>query len=147
MSWSGKFLLILLVSVGIMDARAQYRFDSWTADKGLPQNSVYSITQTPDGYIWFTTFDGLVRFDGVNFKVFNKSNSKDFKTNRLRGVLAEDDGTLWVVNENAGLMQFRDGRFRTFTIDDGLPSNNIIGIQKESDGSLLISDIGGLTGW
>ncbi len=145
MGWSAKFLLVLLIGTVVLNASAQYRFDSWTADEGLPQNSVYSITQTSDGYIWFTTFDGLVRFDGVNFKVFNKSNSKDFKTNRLRGVLPGDDGTLWIVNENAGLMKFRDGRFRTFTADDGLPSNNIIGIQKESAGSLLISDISGIT--
>src|SRR6266550_612745 len=39
---------------------AQYRFDHWTADNGLPQNSVREILQTQDGYLWFTTFDGLV---------------------------------------------------------------------------------------
>ena len=57
-------------------ATAQYRFESWTADEGLPQNSVYSIIQTRDGYLWLTTFDGLVRFDGVRFTVFDKSNTK-----------------------------------------------------------------------
>ena len=36
-------------------------------DNGLPQNGVRQMTQTPDGYLWFTTFDGLVRFDGVRF--------------------------------------------------------------------------------
>lgn len=139
-----KLLLVIFLSLGIVEAAAQYRFDSWTADKGLPQNSVFSITQTPDGYIWFTTFDGLVRFDGVNFRVFNKSNSKDFPTNRLRGVLAEDDGTLWIVNENAGLSRFRNNQFQTFTTTDGLPSNNIFSVQKGPDGSLLIADTGGL---
>ena len=42
-------------------AQAQYRFDHWTADNGLPQNSVRDIVQTRDGYLWLTTFDGLVR--------------------------------------------------------------------------------------
>jgi hypothetical protein len=41
---------------------AQYRFDSFTTDNGLPQNGVRRIAQTPDGYLWFTTFDELVRF-------------------------------------------------------------------------------------
>jgi hypothetical protein len=41
-----------------------YNFSSWTTDDGLPQNSVYAILQTRDGYLWFTTLDGLVRFDG-----------------------------------------------------------------------------------
>src|SRR5262245_40465462 len=54
------FLLIPLISV-----EAQNRIDTWTTDNGLPQNSVTGLTQTPDGYIWFSTNDGLVRFDGV----------------------------------------------------------------------------------
>ncbi|NOT49184.1 MAG: hypothetical protein HOP17_15755 [Acidobacteria bacterium] len=144
MSSPRKLLLAVFLLLGLIEAGAQYRFDSWTADKGLPQNSVFSITQTPDGYIWFTTFDGLVRFDGVNFKVFNKSNSKDFPTNRLRGVLAESDGTLWIVNENAGLSRFQNNQFRTFTTVDGLPSNNIFNVQKKSDDSLLIVDVDGI---
>src|SRR5436190_20244229 len=53
-----------------------FRFESWTSDKGLPQNSVYSILQTRDGYIWFTTLGGLVRYDGVRFTVFDRSNSQ-----------------------------------------------------------------------
>src|SRR4051812_26512364 len=69
--------LVMLLALGLWAsaARAQYRFDHWTADNGLPQNSVRDIVQTQDGYLWFTTFDGLVRFDGVRFTVFNKSNS------------------------------------------------------------------------
>jgi ligand-binding sensor domain-containing protein len=52
--------------------KAQTRIDSWTTDNGLPQNSITGLTQTPDGYIWFTTNEGLVRFDGVRFRVFIK---------------------------------------------------------------------------
>lgn len=56
-------LLNLLTSAPIC---AQYQFDHWTADDGLPQNSVRGIVQTRDGYLWFTTFDGLVRFDHIS---------------------------------------------------------------------------------
>src|SRR5436190_12994766 len=69
------FFLISSISV-----QAQYRFDNWTTDNGLPQNSVNAITQTRDGYLWFTTSDGLVRFDGVRFTIFDQSNTKEFKT-------------------------------------------------------------------
>src|SRR5689334_1875168 len=41
-----------------------YQFDKWTTDNGLPQNSVSSILQSRDGFLWFTTNDGLVRYDG-----------------------------------------------------------------------------------
>ena len=48
---------------------AQYRYDTWTADSGLPQNIIRGICQTPDGYLWIATLDGLARFDGVHFTV------------------------------------------------------------------------------
>ena len=39
----------------------------WQTDDGLPQNSVYAIAQTPNGYLWVGTREGLARFDGVRF--------------------------------------------------------------------------------
>ena len=90
-------------------ASAQYRLDHWTADTGLPQNSVYSILQTRDGYLWLTTFDGLVRFDGVRFTVFNKGNSAGMATNRFLSLFAEADDTLWLGTEDGGLVRFRHG--------------------------------------
>jgi len=119
-------------------AKAQYRFDSWTTDNGLPQNSIYSILQTPDGYIWLTTLDGLVRFDGVRFTVFNKSNQKNLPSNRFVKLFAEADGTLWICTEESGLVRFSGGEFQIFTTADGLSSNYVYEIQKDTDGSLLI---------
>ena len=116
---------------------AQYRFDSWTTDNGLPQNSVLSILQTRDGYLWLTTYDGLVRFDGVRFTIFNKGNSKGLAGNRLRSLFAEADDTLWL-GEDSGLVRFRNGQFQTFTTADGLPSNEVNGVLRDLDGSLLI---------
>jgi ligand-binding sensor domain-containing protein len=47
--------------------------DSWSREDGLPLNSVYSIAQTPDGFLWLGTQCGVVRFDGTGFRVFNVS--------------------------------------------------------------------------
>ncbi|CAN5375272.1 hypothetical protein BH20ACI1_BH20ACI1_30850 [soil metagenome] len=91
---------VILLWCLTITAKAQYRFDSWTTDSGLPQNSVFSILQTADGYIWFTTLDGLVRFDGVKFKVFNRSNSPGLTSNRLLYLLAENDNVIWVGTED-----------------------------------------------
>lgn len=134
---------IIILCLCCIRARAQYRFDSWTTDDGLPQNSVGSIVQTADGYLWFTTLDGLVRFDGVNFKVFSKSNSPNLTTNRLRNVLADGD-TLWITTEDRGLIRRLNGEFKTFTATDGLPTNSVNEIQKDADGSLLIFGASGI---
>jgi hypothetical protein len=54
---------------------AQYGRDVWDSDSGLPQNSVDAILQTRDGYLWLGTQEGLVRFDGVRFTIFDTRNS------------------------------------------------------------------------
>ena len=139
-----KWLIFLCVFSAVSTAKAQYRFDQWTTDDGLPQNSVFSILQTPDGYIWFTTLDGLVRFDGIKFKVFNRNNSPGLTTNRLIYLLAENDNTLWVGTEDGGLLRFQDGKFRAFSTADGLPSIKVAKIFKDFDGNLLAASQTGL---
>ncbi len=128
----------------VLSAQAQFRFDSWTTDDGLPQNSVFSIVQTSDGYVWFTTLDGLVRFDGIKFKVFNRTNSPGLTTNRLIYLLADDDNAILVGTEDGGLLRFKDGKFRAFTIADGLTSVRVNKVFKDFNGSLLAATQAGL---
>src|SRR5882762_7484137 len=70
-------------------AHAQYQVESWTTDNGLPQNTIHSILQTRDGYLWLTTQDGLVRYDGVRFTVFNKNNTKGINSNRFTQLIVD----------------------------------------------------------
>src|SRR4051794_36462635 len=56
--------------------------ESWTVKDGLPVNSINAILQDRTGYIWIATFDGLVRFDGVRFTVFNSVSSAELPSNR-----------------------------------------------------------------
>ena len=61
----------------------QYRHDAWNTREGLPQSSVESIAQTPDGYLWLGTQEGLARFDGIRITVFDKSNTKALRHDRV----------------------------------------------------------------
>ncbi len=122
-------------------AFGQYRFDNWTTDDGLPQNGVREITQTPDGYLWFTTFDGLVRFDGVRFTTFNKSNTKGIINNRFAGLFEDTDGTLYATTAEDGVLTiYRNGVFSSMTADE-VPGSYINKIEKGADGELLFSTI------
>lgn len=112
---------LLLVSAWILPVAAQYRLDHWTAQNGLPQNSVRDVLQTRDGYLWFTTYDGLVRFDGVRFTVFNKSNSPGLSSNRFTSLAEDENGDLWAVVETGQIVRRHKGRFTTYNQDDGLP--------------------------
>lgn len=123
-------------------ARAQYRFDSWTTDNGLPQASVNSIIQTRDGFLWFATFGGLVRYDGLRFQVFNTGNTKGLRTGRFISLFEDRDGNLWANTEGQGLTRYKDEVFNTYTTAEGLPSNQVGQISADASGNVLL-EVGG----
>ena len=89
----------------------QYAMTVWQTDQGLPHNYVLALAQTPDGYLWVGTYDGLARFDGLDFSVYNKQNSTAFSGNFVRDLLVGKDGDLYVAMGGAGLLRYRQGRF------------------------------------
>jgi ligand-binding sensor domain-containing protein len=131
--------VMLLCLCGAASAVAQYRFDHWTADNGLPQNSVRDIVQTRDGYLWFTTFDGLVRFDGVRFTVFNKSNSPGIPSNRFYNLLEDRQGDLWATLETGEVVRRQQGRFTSYNQAQGLPGISNPLLIEDDQGNLLIA--------
>ncbi len=133
--------LLILSAVFVEGSSAQYRFDRWTTDNGLPQNGVRQITQTPEGYLWFTTFDGLVRFDGVKFTSFNKGNTKGITNNRFTGIFADKDGTVYATTMEDGILTvYQNGRFRTYPSEE-VPGHYIIRAEREETGvRFLVED-------
>ncbi len=109
--WLVCWLLILVAFVGGAKASPTYQFDVWQTDEGLPQSTVTSIVQTRDGYLWLGTQNGLVRFDGVSFKVFKEDNTLAIKNNRFVKLFLDREGTLWVSGEQGELLCLRNGRF------------------------------------
>lgn len=124
------------------DVSAQYRFDTWTTDNGLPQNGVRQMAQTPDGYLWFTTFDGLVRFDGVRFTTFGTGNTRGIINNRFAGLYGDQDGTLYATTMEDGVLTvYRNGVFTSYTSEQ-VPGHYIQRITPDDRGELrfLVED-------
>jgi len=132
-------LLCFCLCFGFIEAAAQYRIDHWTADDGLPQNSVYSLAQTSDGYLWLATADGLARFDGVRFTVFNKSNSPGIINNRFTALFEDSHGDLWAGTEESGIVRFHAGRFSHYGAGEGARIN-WIGGDADGNAMTLLSD-------
>src|SRR5690349_6638896 len=105
------FFVSALFFSGQFPAAAQIAVDSWTADNGLPQNIIRAICQAPDGYLWLATFNGLVRFDGVRFTIFNRSNTPGIVGNRFGSLFCAADGDIWTATELGGVTQYHLGRF------------------------------------
>jgi ligand-binding sensor domain-containing protein len=111
---NGRYIRLVCAGWLLLSAlavRAQFRLDRWTTNEGLPQNSVTSLLQTREGYLWMTTNDGLVRFDGVRFTVFNRNNSPVLPANRLAGLFEDRSGRLWFHTEDGSVLFYEHGRF------------------------------------
>jgi len=123
-------------------AISQYIFNSWTSEDGLPQNTVMAIAQTADGYLWLGTEEGLARFDGVSFTIFDPSNTPEIKNNFILALYVDKEDNLWI-GTNDGISRFKDGRFTSFTTHDGLSNNIVRGFCEDKNGTLWIATDGG----
>lgn len=108
------------------------KFSHISSKDGLPQNSVLTIHQDENGFLWMGTDDGLARFDGYQFRVFRHSNDKSSLSNNvIRAIISDPLGNIWIGTEGGGINIF-DSRNESF-------------IQIESDFSSLektkISDL------
>ncbi len=134
----------LLTALDPNRAITQYVHESWDMEDGLPTNSISSITQTSDGYLWLATSNGLVQFDGVNFKTFDSTNTKEIQFPEMMCVLADPDGTLWIANYWGGLISYKDGRFRRYGKSDGLSDERIVWLYRDKASNLWVATPNGL---
>src|ERR1051325_9591508 len=106
----------------------QYTHRQWTQAEGLPQDTVRTIVQTADGYLWIGTDEGLARFDGYRFVVFSRGPGQ-LPSSAITALCAASDGTLWI-GTASGLSSYRSGKFTTYGPTHGLVSSLITAITE-----------------
>ena len=135
------WLILCAADVRALDSRkaaTQYIHDVWTTREGLPQDTINSLVQDGDGYIWFGTQEGLVRFDGVSFTVFDSRNTDALNANNIPVVFVDGKGVPWV-GASDGLIHYRDGSFEFYGEKNGLPSDsNVKNISEDAAGNLWL---------
>ena len=119
-----------------------YVFDRWSIEDGLPQLSVLAITQDATGYLWLTTQNGVARFDGVRFRVFNVENTPALRANIIDRTLLGRDGSLWFGSAR-GLTRYHNG---LWTAIDLVPGRDVMvsALLNGADGELLVGTDQGL---
>jgi signal transduction histidine kinase len=140
------WLLFFFIASG---ALAQYVSQAWTTKNGLLSNNIRAIRRTRDGYLWMTTDAGIVRFDGVSFRVFSSFDTPGLLSDRysFAALLEDKQGSLWAGTSDAGAVLYRNGIFRTLTTRDGLPSDRVFRIDEGPDGRIWIFTDPGLSYW
>src|SRR5215207_2052465 len=142
-------LLLCAGGAGGLDpgrAAAEFARRAWQTDNGLPQNTVHSITQTGDGYVWVATEEGLARFDGLSFRIFDRQNTPALRSNDVRALLAAGKAgeVLWVCTA-AGVTRLAGGEWRPFTTAEGLASDDVAGVYEDHAGTIWFATSAGLS--
>lgn len=121
----------------------------YTTENGLPNESILAMLQARDGYLWFTTYGGLVRFDGVRFQVFDRSNTPAIygTTYAIFSLMEDREGGIWAGSWNGGAVRYHNGSFTAVTSKDGLPNNQVIRIFEDDQGVVWLHSEAGLARW
>ncbi len=140
-------LLISPIKISALDPKKdlnQYILNSW--QDGLPHLVIRNIIQSKDGYLWLATYEGLVRFDGVTFTVFDKKNTPQFQDNRINAIYQDNLGNIWV-GTGKGLLCYQKGKFISYTTKEGLPGNTIYSVYQDNLDNLWIGTNQGLASY
>jgi ligand-binding sensor domain-containing protein/signal transduction histidine kinase/CheY-like chemotaxis protein/HPt (histidine-containing phosphotransfer) domain-containing protein len=122
---------------------SQYTLDQWQIPDGLPQNGAQTIARTPDGYLWIGTQEGLARFDGVRFVVFDRSNESAIQDNTIGVLHVDRAGRLWIGTQD-GMAVFENGRFKPYNAVAALAHVPILCILEDHTGRLWVGTDKGL---
>ena len=99
-------------------------YKRWTIRDGMPSNSVSQVIQTPEGFVWIATQEGLVRFDGSRFKLFDPANTPLLGIGDVRSLAVDEAGVLWVGTHADGLLRYGPEGFSRATAPSGTWSEN-----------------------
>lgn len=142
-------LLVLAVKVCVVAAasnvvKGDFIVRKWTTEEGLPQNTVTSMVQTEDGYIWLGTFGGLARFDGVTFKIFDSTNAPGLRSNRILSLYEDRWKRLWIGTEAGEVYTLADGKFTELQSVPDFRRKVVWHFLEDDNGRLFIASDAGL---
>jgi ligand-binding sensor domain-containing protein/signal transduction histidine kinase len=117
---------------------SQYAQTRFEAQHGLAHNLVNSIAQTPDGYLWAGSEEGLNRYDGVSFTTFDHRKTEGIPSNTFSALAVDHGGTLWAGTRDHGVLRLVDGQFTAVLWEPGAQSAQIRALTTAPDGDMWV---------
>src|SRR5271166_3383072 len=114
---------------------SQYAHTAWKVREGFTKGTIFSIAQTPDGYLWLGTESGLARFDGVQAVPWQPPNGEQLPSNFIQDLLVARDGTLWIGTDK-GLASWKDGKFSQYP---GVADYRIYSLLQDAGGTIWLA--------
>jgi ligand-binding sensor domain-containing protein/signal transduction histidine kinase len=120
---------------------SQYIRDKWGSSKGFPGGQVFAITQTTDGYLWIGAEKGLVRFDGLNFQLFQHANTPLIPVGPIRSLVADAKGGLWIHFGGPRILRYANSKFEDVASLLPQPEPAFTAMGRSANGEVLISSL------
>jgi signal transduction histidine kinase/ligand-binding sensor domain-containing protein/DNA-binding response OmpR family regulator len=124
---------------------SQYVLDNWQIPQGLPQSSAQAVARAPDGYLWVGTQEGLARFDGVRFVVFDHANEPAIPDKHISVLYVDAAGRLWI-GTRAGIALYEHGHFAALKVMSALAHAYVRAIAQGRQGRIWVGTESGLFG-
>ncbi|MCC4597859.1 diguanylate cyclase [Xanthomonas campestris pv. phormiicola] len=115
----------------------------WTLDQGLPHNLVRVLAQDRDGLLWVGTWEGVARFDGRSFTVFDRQNTPGMEMSGVFAIVPERDGGVLVGTSYDGVFRYADGRWRHLG-DARAQRLSVASLLRDRDGAVWVGSDDGL---
>ena len=114
---------------------------SWNAQDGLPGNTVTDLMQSSDGYIYFGTYSGLVKFDGLSFTLINQSYNQKYSFRSTRSVIQDTNKNIWVGSNDEGVFCLKEnGEVVSFSTENGLTNNSIRALCEDFNHNIWVRE-------
>ena len=146
----GVFLLGMILLVKSASAQKDFNFIAFSTKSGLSSNTVNSVIQDKQGLIWMGTSDGLNKFDGSNFTVYNhnEADSSSIPSNSVTCLLEDRKGRIWVGTSGGGLAYYnpRLNSFIPFEGDGSMGRKsqfNVKALYEDRQGQIWVGTFGG----
>jgi PAS domain S-box-containing protein len=132
----------LLSSAPAAALRDDFILTKWETEDGLPENSATAMVQTREGYLWFGTFNGLVRTDGQQLQVFDRATTPALVNAGILNLHLAPSGRLWV-STRAGLVSLHQGRWQRHGQDTSWTNRIVRTFAGNAKGVLMATSFDG----
>lgn len=127
-------LLAGCLVLGAEQTAPQYSISSWGHKDGMMSTFVFSLAQTPDGFLWLGTEDGVVRFDGIEFTQGRSEVPNDPLPGQVHALQVSRQGEL-LLGTGTGLVgSIRNGGMEATQLDSAVMS-----IEDAADGTMWVA--------
>lgn len=116
---------------------------NWSTADGMPGNSAVDIIQTSDGYIYVGTYEGLAKFNGLDFTLINKQTNSNHTFHSARSIFEDSQGNLWIGSNDEGVEKISSDGNISFSTTNGLPNNSIRAFAEDLLGNIWIGTAAG----